>query len=137
MRCSYIVKNHMSGGKSPPLRNCQCKKGKLRGFLQPRLLLCLAQEPTHGYELMDALSSFPDFSIDPGGLYRSLRSLEEDGLVVSAWDTRGGGAARRVYRLTNHGVDHLHAWAVDIRRTRQQLDEFLAEYLTLFPDERS
>ena len=118
-------------------RDCQCKGSQMRGFLQPRLLLYLAQKTAHGYELMEALGKFPDLSIDPGGLYRTLRGLEEDGWVKSAWDTRGGGAARRVYELTDQGVDLLHTWAVNIRKTRQQLDEFLAEYQTFFPDERS
>jgi len=117
--------------------NCQCKGSQIRGFIQPRLLLYLAQKPAHGYELMEALGRFPDLSIDPGGLYRMLRNLEEDGWVKSAWDTRGGGAARRVYELTDQGVDLLQTWAVNIRKTRQQLDEFLAEYQTFFLDERS
>lgn len=69
---------------------------------------------------------------DPGLLYRTLRQFEDNGLVRSAWDTAGGGPARRVYEITNEGVEYLHAWEVNIRRTRERLDCFLAEYQANF-----
>jgi len=65
---------------------------------------------------------------DPSTLYRTLRQFEEDGLVRSTWDTSGGGPARRVYELTDEGVEFLHAWAVNIRRIRRRLGKFLDEY---------
>jgi poly-beta-hydroxybutyrate-responsive repressor len=105
----------------------------MRGFVQPWLLLLLAQKTSHGYELMEKLGKdqeTPD--ADPGLLYRTLRQFEQDGLVRSAWDTEGGGAARRVYEITTEGLEYLHAWAVNIRRTRHRLDRFLAEYQTHF-----
>ena len=101
----------------------------MRGFVQPRLLLQLVKKPAHGYELMEALSAAADDPVpDPGTLYRTLRALEEDGLVRSAWETGESGPARRVYELTDQGVEFLHAWAVSIRGTRAQLDRFLAGY---------
>jgi poly-beta-hydroxybutyrate-responsive repressor len=105
----------------------------VRGFIQPWLLLLLLQKPSHGYELMERLGhdeEIPD--ADPGLLYRTLRQLEEDGLVHSTWDTEGKGPARRLYEVTAEGVDYLHAWAVNVRRTRERLDRFLAEYETHF-----
>ena len=45
--------------------------------------------------------------------------------------------ARRAYELINLGLDHLHTWAVDIRKPRQRLDDFLAEYQSRFPEGRS
>jgi PadR family transcriptional regulator PadR len=108
---------------------CRCHTGRMRGFVQPRLLLQLAMKPAHGYELMDVLGQESDNStLDPGTLYRTLRMLEEDGLVSSAWDTAGSGPARRVYKLTDLGVDYLHSWAITIRRDRDRLDHFLDVY---------
>ena len=118
------------------IEGCQCRGKRLRGFIQPRLLLQLAQKPAHGYELMDVISQGGEPSTDPGSLYRILRSMEEDCLVTSNWDTSGGGAARRIYQITDQGLDHLHAWIVNIRKTRQWLDGFLAEYETHFSKER-
>jgi PadR family transcriptional regulator, regulatory protein PadR len=114
------------GGSS---RGCRCHGGRLRGLVQPRLLLNLARKPAHGYELMEALGEGGDGQTpDPGSLYRALRALEADGLVTSDWDTGGAGPARRVYKLTDEGIEILHAWAVSIRTTRGQLDRFLAGY---------
>lgn len=108
---------------------CRCQGGRMRGFVQPRLLLQLVKKPAHGYELMEALGAAADDPApDPGTLYRTLRSLEEDGLVRSAWETGDSGPARRVYELTDQGIEYLHAWAISIRGTRAQLDRFLAEY---------
>lgn len=115
---------------------CRCMGGRLRGMIQPRLLLSLAQKNSHGYELMEILGQEGD-SPDPGSLYRTLRSLEEDGLVCSSWDTSNAGPARRVYELTDLGLDYLHTWVVDIRKTRQRLHDFLAEYQNRFPEGRS
>ena len=105
-------------------------------MIQARLLLSLEKRKAHGYELMEILGQEGD-SPDPGSLYRTLRSLEEDGLVRSSWDTSNAGPARRVCGLTDLGLDHLHTWVVGIRKTRQRLDDFLAEYQNRFPDERS
>jgi len=108
----------------------------VRGFVQPWLLLSLAQKPAHGYELMERLGQDKDTpGADPGLLYRTLRQFEEDGLVRSSWDTKGSGPARRVYEITDEGLEYLHAWAVNIRRTRERLDRFLAEYQAHFREE--
>lgn len=108
-------------------------RGRVRGFVQPWLLLLLAQAPAHGYDLMERLAQDEDSpGADPGLLYRTLRQFEEEGLVRSSWDTEGGGPARRVYEITAEGLDYLHAWAANIRRTQRRLDRFLGEYETQF-----
>ena len=111
---------------------CRCGR-QVRGYIQPRLLLLLAKKATHGYELMDSLRSVEgdENLADPGMLYRTLRQFEEDGLVISTWDTQARGPARRVYRLTDAGREHLELWSADIRKTREQLDRFVAEYESL------
>jgi PadR family transcriptional regulator PadR len=110
-------------------QGCRCSR-QVRGFIQPRALLLLAKKATYGYELMDALRSMEgdENLADLGMLYRTLRQFEQDGLVTSTWDTNGHGPARRVYQLTDAGREYLEWWAADIRKTRAQLDQFLAEY---------
>jgi len=111
---------------------CHRHGGRVRSFIQPRLLLLLAEKPAHGYELMERLGHEEDPGADPGLLYRTLRQFEEEGLVRSSWDTAGRGAARRVYEITDEGIDYLHAWAVNIRRTRERLEQFLGDYAARF-----
>jgi PadR family transcriptional regulator PadR len=113
--------------------NCQCKVERVPNFAQPRLLLELAKKSSHGYELIERLGQAGNAAPDPGNFYRMLRSLEEDGLVCSTWDTHNSGPARRVYELTDQGTEFLHTWAATIYQTRQSLSRFLSDYETLFP----
>ncbi len=127
----------MCGGHHGEARVICCPTGeRVRGFIQPWLLLLLLQRPSHGYELMERLSQSEEApGADPGLLYRTLHQLEGERLVRSAWDTEGSGPARRLYQVTSEGEEYLHAWAVNIRRTRERLDHFLAEYEKHFRNE--
>jgi DNA-binding PadR family transcriptional regulator len=58
--------------------------------------------------------------VDPGAVYRVLRQLEAEGAVVSAWDTSGGGPARRNYELTEMGRARLASWVTVIARGRRR-----------------
>jgi len=112
---------------------CGPPVGRMPGFIQPSLLLLLSEEPAHGYQLLDKLNQNEDTKgMDPGFLYRTLRQFEEDGMVKSSWDIEGRGPARRVYEITDDGVEYLHAWASHIRSTRKRLDRFLASYNARF-----
>ena len=123
----------MCEDKNSKEEGCRCKVERVPNFAQPRLLLELAKKPAHGYELIEHLSEGGGTAPDPGNFYRVLRMLEEEGFVCSNWDTQNTGPARRVYELTNQGLDFLHAWAVTIRQTHQSLGRFLSDYLTLYP----
>ncbi len=122
----------MNHGQLDEHGHCHCRGGQIQGFIRPRLLLQLSKKPAHGYELLEVLESENLPTPDPSTLYRTLRHFEEEGLVHSTWDTSGAGPARRVYELTDQGVEFLHAWAVNIRRIRSRLGKFLAEYEARF-----
>src|ERR1700733_11491071 len=62
-----------------------------RNFLQPCLLLLLAERADHGYELAARLRPLHDGEGDSGGVYRALRSLEKHGLVRSEWRAWAAG----------------------------------------------
>jgi PadR family transcriptional regulator PadR len=128
MRGKHMHEHHHKGG------HWGGPGGRVRSFVQPRLLFRLAQNPAHGYELMEQLGE-EGSAIDPALLYRTLHQFEEQGLVSSNWDTEGRGPARRVYEITADGLEYLHAWVVELRRTRERLDRFLREYEVYFPEE--
>jgi DNA-binding PadR family transcriptional regulator len=96
-------------------------------FLQPCLLVLLRRGPAHGYSLLDDLAEFgfPPGQKDPSLVYRALRDMEDQGLVVSEWDPESLGPQRRVYRISNDGEGHLKAWIADLRRTRQEIDTLI------------
>lgn len=110
--------------------------GLPRNFLRPCLLLLIAEQPSHGYDLLERLGEIGYRRAEPGGLYRTLRLLEQEGLITSDWGTSDVGPRRRNYRLTGEGMDWLHAWAGSMRYTRDVLDRYLVRYGTVVADDR-
>lgn len=98
---------------------------ELRNFVAPCLLLLLAERPDHGYDLVARLRPLVDSDGDAGAVYRTLRHMERDGLVQSAWLPANGAPARRSYRLTDAGRATLREYVVDVRGLRDTLDRFL------------
>lgn len=97
-------------------------------WLQPFLLLALEQWQSHGYELIRRMSAFGFEALDRGSVYRTLRQLERDGLVISGWDTSKDGPARRLYSLTDAGRTYLTMWASSLRAYQSMLDQFFQLY---------
>jgi len=95
-----------------------------RAMLRPCLFLLLAEQPDHGYDLVERLKSLGFDSDGAGPLYQILRRLEADGLVASAWDASDAGPARRTYRLTEQGWATLRASADAL----ESLGRFLGDY---------
>ncbi len=113
---------------------------RIRGFVEPALLLLLHQGDTHGYDLASGLEGvgLDQYPVDPSTVYRVLRRLEHRGMILSAWDTEGAsGPPRRVYRLTEEGREYLTAWVADLRATDDMVHRFLGAYDRTFPAESS
>lgn len=102
--------------------------GLPRSFLRPILLLLLAEDASHGYELLEETTQLGLERADPGGLYRALRAMEQEGLVQSWWEGSSSGPARRSYSLTDEGLDWLHASAGALRETVRHLQAYLRRY---------
>ncbi len=118
---------HSTNGKAVRKRR-DGVRSQPRMWLQPFLLLALDKWQIHGYELMHRLTSFGFEALDRGSVYRTLRQLEEDGLVISAWDTSTQGPARRLYSLTDAGRSYLNVWASAFRGYQSMLDQFFSMY---------
>lgn len=108
--------------------------GLPRNYLRPCLLLLLAEGPSHGYDMLEHMPRLGLERVDPGGLYRTLRSMEEEGLVTSAWEHAESGPARRTYELTDEGLDWLHAWAGSLRQVHRHLGRYLGRYRSVRED---
>jgi PadR family transcriptional regulator, regulatory protein PadR len=111
-----------------------------KNFLRPCLLLLLREQPAHGYELLERLRPLGFARDDPGGLYRALRALEQDGLVRSGWEHSAAGPDRRIYELTRTGMEELHRRAKTLAQAKETLDVFLsryAEFVALPPADRA
>jgi poly-beta-hydroxybutyrate-responsive repressor len=99
-----------------------------RNFLQPCLLLLLAERADHGYELATRLRPLHDGEGDSGGVYRALRGLEKHGLVRSEWRTSDVGPARRTYHITAAGLALLAHPAGELEHVHDVLHDFLNRY---------
>lgn len=91
------------------------------------MLLLVAQGPTYGYKLigeLDELNVAPE-GIDPGMVYRTLRSMDADGLMTTEWGLEGD-QPRREYRLTEEGACALEDW-IDVMNERKRLIEHFLE----------
>ncbi len=108
-------------------QKCACKGFFLDRLIQPAVLLYLSREDLHGFSLLKKLaeSDFMDREgVDPTGLYRTLRKMEQDGLLNSRWDL-AEAPPRRVYSLTGEGRDCLANWQETLVRYRGRLDRLV------------
>lgn len=101
-------------------------RARVERFGEPALLLLLSDGPTHGYELLERLPQLlGEDRVDVGNVYRALRALEDDGLVVSQWDADLPGPAKRTYTLTDEGSALLSSWVDSLGALRDGLGGFL------------
>src|SRR3989344_3298259 len=91
--------------------------GTIERFVEPCILLLLSREPTHGYGLMEGLEKHCGEKVDVGDLYRTLRRMEHDGWVISAWDRKTNGRDKRVYTITQEGQVFLKHAIVSLKQT--------------------
>jgi PadR family transcriptional regulator, regulatory protein PadR len=80
------------------------KADTLNGQLDPLILATVADEPAHGYGILQRLKQRSDgaFDLAEGTIYPALHRLERDGLLSSSWLVQSG-RRRRVYTLTRSG----------------------------------
>ena len=101
-----------------------CGMGNIYRFIEPAVLRLLAEKgSSYGYDLAEGVAAFAlsDSPIDRSALYRTLRTLEENGFVSSNWETESAGPNRRVYSLTPAGAEHLQEWAILMERLGKAL----------------
>jgi DNA-binding PadR family transcriptional regulator len=104
--------------------------GNLSRFVEPVVLLLLSKKGrSYGYDLSGELQrhALTDAEIERAALYRVLRQLETNGNVTSEWDVEQGGPARRVYRLTRKGREHLDEWATVLGHLSHSMARFVRE----------
>lgn len=75
------------------------------------LLGLLRKQPQSGYELQRVFATTPlmNYSNSPGAIYPALRRLKEQRLV-SDQVAKSGARVRRIYAVTDAGLELLRAW---------------------------
>ena len=108
---------------------CACSGRTLDRLLRPAVLALLAREKTHGYDVVQQLKGlemFAEVPPDISGVYKALKSMEEEGLISSSWEYGDTGPARKRYVLTKDGRSCLQRWAETLQVYRAQIDGLLA-----------
>ncbi len=114
------------------------QKGGRRMLLQPSLLLLLAENETHGYELYDSLAEFgfdPD-CLDSSIIYRDLRQMEEQGLITSTWDENSKGPRKRVYRISDEGWLTFQDWIDRLDKQQERIQIIKDRFQNLSKEEK-
>lgn len=109
---------------------CACNGSFLDKFIQPALLVILTRGDNHGFQMITDLEQsgmVSGDSLDPAGLYRTLKRMETNGLVSSYWDTDSAAKPRRIYSITEEGRHCLSTWQTTLNEYRSNLDAILRE----------
>jgi DNA-binding PadR family transcriptional regulator len=110
------------------LIQCPCSGKSLDRLVRPALMALLAREETHGYRLVQQLQTMAMFVISPpdvSGVYKQLKTMQDEGLADAVWETGDAGPAKRRYSLTDDGRACLRLWAKTLARHRSQIDALL------------
>jgi len=95
-------------------------------LLRPCILAHLVGGDTvYGYELHHWLLGI-GIDCDLGTVYRSLNTMEAEGLLHSTWERTSGGRSRRRYELSEPGLDMVDAYVAPMEQVRSVAQEFLA-----------
>ncbi len=84
-----------------------------RSLIETALLITLIEESGHGYALVERVQQLvgDQLRVDAGSIYRVLRTLEETGMISSAWEPSAAGPLRRTYTVEPPGRELLRSWA--------------------------
>jgi DNA-binding PadR family transcriptional regulator len=74
---------------------------------------------------------------EPGAIYTILRRMEERSLVTSEWEKKETGADRRVYTITQAGVNILKEGLEMVKGRRQLMDYLVQFYESHFIDQKA
>jgi DNA-binding PadR family transcriptional regulator len=106
-------RRHGGPGEGHPMHSRRGGRGRAaRGDIRTALLLLLADEPMHGYQLMRAIAdrSGGRWTASPGAVYPTISQLEDEGLVTVTAES-----GRRLVTLTEtgrkHVADNADTWA--------------------------
>jgi len=111
-------------------------RGSQGTWIQLLILRILYETQIHGYALIEKINSFQSGRrpIQPGSLYTILRRMEKDGLLASSWDDENSRLNRRVYTLTETGVQRLKNGRTMVRNQLDILHDIQKFYDTHFSD---
>lgn len=102
-------------------------------FVEACLLCLLKEEKSYGYSLIERLAEFgvDADSINISIIYRRLRNMENDDLVISSWIESDQGPNKRIYEITDAGILELDNWIILLKDRKQRITSIIEKYESL------
>ena len=107
LRRHHPHRGHPGPPEGGPLHGRRGGRGRApRGDVRAAVLQLLAEQPMHGYQLMQAIAerSGGRWTPSPGAIYPTISQLEDEGLVTVTADS-----GRKLVALTDAGREHIEA----------------------------
>lgn len=108
--------------------NCPCLGKSLPRLLRPGIMTILAKKKSYGYEIAQTLSGLLMFEYrtpDTAGIYRALKEMQDEGLVISQWQSTETGPAKKLFEITSDGMKCLNNWKETLDDYQKAIDELL------------
>jgi PadR family transcriptional regulator PadR len=99
----------------------------VRGLLHLAILSSIRDKSTYGSELEQVLKSKFGVEAPKPIIYGLLRRMEHFGFLASKWDVEGSGPARRVYKITEEGLEYLNNALERLRKVRDVINNLVSE----------
>lgn len=100
----------------------------LRGNTETVILTILRSGDSYGYEILKTIIEKSDGLIDikDATVYTAFKRMERDGLIATYWGTEeDGGARRKYYSITAHGIEYWEQKTAEWRRLNVILNRLI------------
>jgi len=122
----YIDVIYMCGGDINKHGGIGLEAMPLPGLLH-LIILCIVKEgSTYGGEIHRKIKERFKIDVPKALVYTLLRRMEKRGLVVSTWDVRESGPARRMYTITEEGVNYLFLASERLKRAIPIIEDIVS-----------
>jgi DNA-binding PadR family transcriptional regulator len=124
-----MIKHELTVAGSKTLQECACTGKSLARIVHPAVLAVLADEPLHGYLIVQRLMElkmFREHAPDAAGVYRVLRTMEAEGLVTATWNLGEAGPAKRCFQLTPSGRACMERWIPTLEEYANSIEDLVA-----------
>jgi len=98
----------------------------LRGLLHLLILKILSKGPLRGVDVRSKLKEELGLEIPASAVYTILSMLEERGFITSSWEVEEKGPARKIYRVTEEGLDYLNEALTRLKEYKRVVEYLLS-----------
>ena len=98
-----------------------------KGILSIAVINLIKGKPMHGGEIYQSLKEKFQIDTPRAIIYSILRKMESDGLLVSNWEILESGPARRIYHITEEGLQYLRYARDRLKRSNETIKILLSE----------